>query len=50
MDKLNKLSAETDSVSKAEEDASQEGKAVDNVGDGDSDGSPRRFYHTVRVV
>ena len=46
MDKLNKVSAETDSVPKGDE----EEKGAEIVDDGDSDGSPRRFYHTVRVV
>ena len=50
MDKLNKVSTETDSVPKVDEDATQEEKGAEIVGDGDSDGSPRRFYHTVRVV
>ena len=53
MDQLNKVApddGETEAVSKFDEDASQEGKGVENVGDVDSDGSPRRFYHTVRVV
>ena len=48
MDQLNKVAADdggTDAASKV----SEEGKGVKDNVDIDSDGSPRRFYHTVRV-
>ena len=49
MDQLNKVAAD-DSDADAVSKVGGEGKGVENVGDIDSDGSPRRFYHTVRVV
>ena len=50
MDRLNKVAAangETDAVIPK---VGEEGKGVENAVDGDSDGSPRRFYHNVRVA
>ena len=48
MDQLNKVAAD-DSGTDAASKVSEEGKGVKDNVDIDSDGSPRRFYHTVRV-